>query len=194
MYEFIRNNIESKIEEKISDANFEAFIRLTQLVSFKKKEFLIREGQYSKHLFFVNKGLVYSSYTDEEAIAHVIQIALEDFWISDLYSFFSSKPALYDILALEDTEVIAISRNHFEQACNTIPAFEHFFRILIQNAYVANQYRNTQRKSVDAKTRYLDLIEKYPEISQRVPQYLIASFLGIKPQSLSRIRKTLFKK
>ena len=194
MYESIKHHIESKIGSKISDNDFGKFNNLTQQIAFKKKELLLKEGQICKHLYYVYKGLVYSSYTDHEGLVHVIQIAKEDFWISDLFSFFSGKAALYDITTLEATHLIAISKDNFEKACQEIPVFEHFFRILIQNAYVAQQYRTTQARISDAKTRYQNLIENHPEIIQRVPQYLIASFLGIQPQSLSRIRKSQFLK
>ena len=194
MYELIRNNIESKIRDKIDDQDFEKFLTLTQIMTFPKKKSLIEEGEYCNHLFYINQGLVYSSYADNKGLAHVVQIAVEDFWISDLYGFFSGKQAICDVIALETTSLIAISRDNLENACRTIPQFEHFFRILIQNAYIENHNRLTKSKSTDAKTRYLNLLDKYPTISQRMPQYLIASFLGIKPQSLSRIRNSLLKK
>jgi len=175
-------NIESKINTKLVDAHFSAFTELIGIRKVLKKEQLIREGQFCKHIFYVKKGLLYSAFNSDDGERHVIQIAYEDYWISDLYSFFSGKP---------DSEVITIEKEKFEQACREIPSFEHFFRVLIQNAYVSNQRRLTQNKTADAEFRYLTLLDKHPQILQRVPQYIVASYLGIKPQSLSRIRKKL---
>ena len=191
MYELIRSNIESKIDRKMSDEDFGELIALTQPMNFQKKEVLVREGQYCNHLYYVNKGLIYSSYTGDKGLVHVVQIAVEDFWISDLYGFFSGNRAICDVKALEDTSVVAISKDNLEKACETIPLIEHFFRKLIQNAYISSHYRMTQTKSAEAKIRYLDFLDAYPTVSQRIPQYLIASFLGIQPQSLSRIRRSL---
>ena len=191
MYELIRNNIESKIGRKMADEDFDKLVALTRPIGVKKKERLVREGDYCKYLYYINSGLVYSSYTDVKGLAHVDQIAVEDFWISDMHGFFSKKQAICDVIALEATSAIAISIDNFEEACRTIPQIEHFFRILIQNAYVSSHYRMAQTRMADAGTRYLDLLAKYPTISQRMPQYLIASFLGIQPPSLSRIRKAL---
>ena len=164
------------------------------IATIKKKDTLIQEGQYCHQLFFVDKGLLYASQITDHSEKQVIQIAYEDFWISDLYSFFSGQPAIYSITALEDSQLVCLTKNKFEQACLDIPIMERFFRILFQNAYVSNQQRLLQNITEDASTRYQLLQEKHPEIPQRVPQYLLASFLGIKPQSLSRIRKNLLKK
>jgi len=189
----IKNNIESKIDFKLSKVDWDKFVQFITKRSFRKKEMLISAGDYSNQLYFVNSGLLYSYYISNDAQKHVIQFAQEDYWIADLYSFFSGKQALYTIEALEAAEIISISKEKFEKACLEIPKFERFFRILIQNAYVSNQFRLTQSFSENAEARYLSLLDKQPTIFQRAPQYLIASYLGIKPQSLSRIRKKLKK-
>lgn len=95
---------------------------------------------------------------------------------------------------MEETEILAISKTNFEKALQDIPKFERFFRILIQNAYIQSQHRIAKNYSDDAEHRYLALIKQQPDLLQRVPQYLVASYLGIKPQSLSRIRQNLSKK
>lgn len=190
----LRSNIEQKISAKLTDKEFDAFLQLFERKSLKKKNTLLREGQYCDHIYFVEKGILYSYMINEAAEKQVVQLALEDYWIADLFSFFSKKPCLHAIEVIEDSEVLVLSRTNFENACNQLDKFERYFRILIQNAYVASQYRLTQNFNSNAAARYLELIEKHPDILQRVPQYLIASYLGIKPQSLSRIRKNLQKK
>lgn len=114
--------------------------------------------------------------------------------MADLYSFLSDRPAIFTIEALETTTLFAIKQTDFENTCRQVPKFEHFFRILIQNAYVNSQQRIAKTFSQDAGNRYLALIKQQPDLLQRVPQYLIASYLGIKPESLSRIRKNYLKK
>jgi CRP-like cAMP-binding protein len=190
-FEQIRLHIEGKIKKKIADHDFKSFTDLLAIKTVKKKENLLNEGQYCKYQFYVNQGLLYSWHTGKDGDRLVLNFAFEDYWTGDLFSFFTGQPSQHEITAIEDTEVVALSKSGFEQACNTIPIFEHFFRILIQNAYVSSQKRWAHYNSSDAETRYLELIKKYPDLVQRVPQYLIASYLGIQPQSLSRIRSNL---
>ena len=123
-----------------------------------------------------------------------MQFSLEGYWISELYSFFSGKKAIYTVQALEPTKVLALNKESFNKACDTMPAFDKYFRLLIQNAYVALQYRLAKTNSEDAEHRYNEFAKLHPQFVQRIPQYLIASYLGIKPQSLSRIRKELAQK
>mgnify|MGYP000483506377 CR=1 FL=1 len=111
--------------------------------------------------------------------------------LSDLYSYFSQETSKLNIEVITKTELIIISKDNFDKCCDTIPAFDRFQRLLFQNAYVNTLQRVSELNSKSAPQRYLDLANKYPEIIQQVPQLLIASYLGIKPQSLSRIRKKL---
>ena len=185
----IIEHIKSKIS--ISDDEMEAFLAMTKLSVVKKNDFLLKEGDVVNYIAFINKGVLYSYSIDEKAEKHIIQIALENHWISDLYSFLSGDPALFTVQAIEEAEVLLLSKNDFLKACDTIPAFERFFRILIQNAYVHAQRRVSRIYRDSAEERYLRFMEENPEIIQRIPQHYIASYLGVKPQSLSRIRKNL---
>jgi CRP-like cAMP-binding protein len=182
-------NISSKVN--INDDDFHTFQSLTKTITIKKGEYFIDEGSPARYIAFVNKGVLYSYSIDDKGDKHVIQIALENYWISDLFSFFSQEPSLYNVKAIETSEIILLSRENFSRACDTIPPFERFFRILIQKAYVNAQRRVSRIYKDPAEQRYLNLINEHPEIIQRVPQHYIASYLGIKPQSLSRIRKNL---
>ncbi|MEO1260788.1 MAG: Crp/Fnr family transcriptional regulator [Bacteroidota bacterium] len=187
--EKLRKNIESKLGTSMPSAAWKKMQSYCSTKAIKKKEIVLREGQFCDQLFFVEKGLMYSYQVTNDLDNQVTQIAYEDFWISDLYSFFSKKPAIYHIKALEDSHIVCISRDNFEKACLEIPVLERFFRILFQNAYVSNQRRLIQNIHEEASARYCQLLEQKPEIIRRVPQYILASYLGIKPQSLSRIRK-----
>jgi len=194
LHSLLRQNIESKIQKKVSDGEFRAWEELLVPKQVRKKALLVREGENCNHIWFVNSGALYSYILNEKAETHVIQFALEGYWISDLFSFFSGRKAIYNIEALEDSELLALSKPNFEIACDRCPLIERFFRVLIQNAYVALQYRLAQTTGKEAKERYEEFIKLHPDFPQRIPQYLIASYLGIKPQSLSRIRRELAKK
>ncbi len=185
-------NITTKV--KISQKDLEKFLSLTRVTRIKKNDFFINEGSFAKYIAFVNSGVLYSYSVDEKGDKHVVQIALENHWISDLFSFLSNEPSLFNIQAIENSELTLLNRDNFEKACDTIPAFERFFRILIQNAYVSSQRRVSRIYGNTAEERYLKLVKDNPKILQSVPQHYIASFLGIKPQSLSRIRKNLYNK
>jgi CRP-like cAMP-binding protein len=194
MIEKIRQNIEQKINQSLTDDEIILFFDLLSSESFSKKDIVVSEGKICSSIYFIESGSLHSYLTDSNGEVHTIQFGFEGYWISDLFSFLSDKPALFTIEALENTQVYSLSKVNFEKACNEIPKFERFFRILIQNAYVHSQQRLAHTFSEDAEQRYLDLIKKQPLISQKVPQYIIASYLGIKPQSLSRIRNKLTKK
>ena len=185
----LKANIEKTINQNITDREFEQFFKLMFEKSFEKKDFLIEEGNICNHIYFIEQGACYSYLTNNEGDKHAVQFALEGYWISDLYSFFSGRKAIYNIEALEETKVLALNKVNFQKACDDIPCLDRFFRILIQNAYVSVQYRLAKTNSEDAEKRYIEFSKLHPDFAQRLPQYLVASYLGIKPQSLSRIRK-----
>ncbi len=190
----MNNPIYKNIKEKIniSEQDFNNFLSLTKNSQVKKHDFFIHEGDVTKYIAFVKSGVLYSYTVDKKGDKHVVQIAVKNHWISDLFSFFSQEVSVFNIQAIEDSEITILSKDNFEKACNTIPAFEKFFRILIQNAYVDSLRRVSRIYGNSAEERYLKLVKTNPQIIQSVPQHYIASYLGIKPQSLSRIRKKLY--
>lgn len=189
MYQLLRSNIEFTSGQAIPDAEFERFSKMLVEQHFAKKELLVKEGSVCNYIFFILEGSCFSSISDHKGDKHAVQFALENYWISDLYSFYSARKAIYNIEALENTKVLALSKEHFQMACDTMPCLDRFFRILIQNAYVSVQYRLARTNSEEAEYRYLEFSKLHPDFFKRIPQYLIASYLGIQPQSLSRIRK-----
>lgn len=188
MMSSLKLNIEKTIGEPITDSEFEELSKLTFEKSFDKKEFLIEEGNICNYLYFIEQGSCYSYIADNKGEKHAVQFALEGYWISDLYSFYSERKAIYNVETLEPVKALLLNRDSFEKACRASPLIDRFFRILIQNAYVALQYRLAKTNSEDAEHRYTEFSKLYPDFTQRIPQYLVASYLGIKPQSLSRIR------
>jgi CRP-like cAMP-binding protein len=162
--------------------------------SFDRKAIIAEEGRICTHVYFITSGSAYTSIVSSDGEKFAVQFALEGYWISDQYSFFSGKPGLYTVETLEPTEVLMMNREAFDRVCAASHAIEHFFRVLITNAFVALQYRLAKTNAEEAEHRYLEFARLHPDFVQRIPQYLIASYLGIKPQSLSRIRKKLAEK
>jgi CRP-like cAMP-binding protein len=132
--------------------------------------------------------------TDDRGVEHVIQFGFEDWYIGDMMSFITGKPADYTIEALEDCRLLVIDRSVSDQLYEEFPQMERYFRIMIQHAFVAMQARIVSTMSQSAETRYLGLIGKFPGIELRVAQHHIASYLGITPEALSRIRRKILKK
>jgi CRP-like cAMP-binding protein len=118
---------------------------------------------------------------------------IEDWWVSDLFSLLTNSPSSYYIDALEDTELLQISKSNLDELYERVPKFERFFRIILQSAYVAQQLRINQNLSFTAEQRYLNFIEKYPAFERRISQKQIAAYLGITPVFLSMLRKKLSK-
>ncbi|MBL7742367.1 MAG: Crp/Fnr family transcriptional regulator [Chitinophagaceae bacterium] len=155
---------------------------------YKKKQFILQEGDVCRHESFIVKGCTRTYDISPEGQEHILQFGIEDWWIGDLYSYLSGTASRCNIDCIEDTEVLQITREQQEALFAEVPAMERFFRILIQNAFIASQSRILTNLSRSGKERYADFIAQYPLIDQRVPDHQIASYLGLTPQSLSRIR------
>jgi CRP-like cAMP-binding protein len=192
MYELIKDNLNQKVN--LPEEDFRTFTSLLKFRKLRKRQYLVGEGEVCEYIAFVNKGMLRSYTETRKGEEYIVQFASEDHWLSDLYSFLSRRPALYNIDALEDSEVLLISRENLELAYERIPGMERFFRLLLQNSYVATQHRLVASLSQTAEEKYLSLLEKHPSILQRVPLHQIASYLGITPESLSRIRRQLLEK
>lgn len=194
MEPLLQENFRKAIGHELTEGEYEQFSKYVFKKSFDKKSLLAEMGRPCNYVYFVLKGSAYSFYINETGDKHAIQFAIEGYWISDQYSFFSGRQGIYTIETLEPTEVLVLNKENHEQLCRCNHLFEHFFRVLAQNAYVALQYRLTKTNSEDAEHRYREFLQLFPHFVQRIPQYLIASYLGIKPQSLSRIRKGIVQK
>lgn len=192
MPQALRNHIKSYIP--VSNFEFEAIYQVMRREIYKKRESLVRSGGVCEHFYFVLSGCLRTFTTDERGHEHIFHLAFEDWWASDLFSFITGDTAFFSIEALEDTEVLAIHRDDYEVLLSQHPKFERFFRLLMQNAYVASQKRTMDIMSLSAEKRYLQLIQRYPQMEQRVAQHHIASFLGITPEALSRIKRGLIEK
>ena len=158
---------------------------------YLKSQYIVQEGDICRYQTFVAKGKTRTFYLDEQGKEHIVMFGIENWWTGDLGSFITQKPADFNVQCLSNTEVIQISYQNTEQLYKDIPKIERFFRILIQNAYVNTQKRIVRNYSLSARERYILFCEEHPEIVQRVPQYMIASYLGITREFLSHIRKQI---
>ncbi len=130
-------------------------------------------------------------HTDKKGDEFTIYFAFSDWWIGDPTSFYGGTPARYSCQALEECVLLRADKNHFEAALDEVPAFEKFYRNKMRKSYAAAQQKLMDAHAESAEEKYIKLLKNAPEIVQRIPQIYIASYLGIKPQSLSRIRKTI---
>ena len=158
---------------------------------FLKGHFVVQNGDVCKYENFVLAGCLRSFYIDNEGQEHIIMFAVENWWTADLGSFITQKPADLNVQCLEDSELGQIHYNDLQKLYEEIPKLERFFRIIIQKAFVAAQKRIVNNFSMEATARYVQFREQYPGIEQRVPQYMVASYLGITKEFLSKIRKKL---
>lgn len=156
-----------------------------------KKEILLFKGDQSNHMRFISDGCLRSYYINEEGQEYILQFGINNWWINDLYSYLTKTPAQYFIQALKPTTVLQIHRDELGKLFDAVPAMERFFRIKIEKAYVANLNRTVKSMSETAEIRYLNFIKKHRDLEQNVPQYMVASYLGISPEHLSTIRKNI---
>jgi len=190
MYEVLLNNIaQKKVELTVAEQQkLKTFFIPKKL---RKKQYLLQDGDVSLYTAFVEKGMLRSYTIDEKGNEHIIQFATEDWWISDMYSFFTGESSSYSIEALEDSELLLINRKSYDEMLLAIPKMERYLRILVQNSLIATQRRLSGKLSLSAAENYKNLLNGCNNIVQRVPQHMIASFLGITPETLSRIRKQM---
>ena len=189
MYQELFQQLEEKIV--LTDQEKEFIPGFFETKKLQKKEYLIQEGDYCKHLAFVSKGALKSYTIDDKGQEHISLLAWEGWWVSDFKSFIGDEKAILSIDAIEESDVLLISRSNYEQLLMEIPAMERYFRILYQNSLVTKDRRLISSNTYTAEEKYLHLIKMYPFISQRIPQNLIASFLGLSPETISRIKKNI---
>ena len=167
------------------------FTSLLRSRSLANGEFLLREGDVCRYESFVIKGCLKSYYLDENGFEHILDFLIEEWWADDLFSLLTQTPAKSNIKAIEDTDILQISKIDLESLYQKIPKFERFFRILFQNAYIAQREQINQALAAPAEERYRLFIKKKPYAEKRFSQKDIASYLGITPQFLSTLKKKL---
>jgi CRP-like cAMP-binding protein len=189
MIELLKQNIDKHIS--LSENEMEQFCNLFTKKEIKKKNYLLREGEICKFEGFVTKGLFRVFHIDNNGFEQVLYFAIENWWITDIDSFTNERPSQLYIEALADSEILLISKNDKEFAYQNLPGIEKLFRVMTQKTHVALQRRMIDNLSKTADHRYIDFIEKYPQLFQRISNLQIAAYLGISHEFLSKIRKKL---
>jgi len=187
----ILQNVGKHIQLSKNEADY--FVSLLERKTLKRKEYLLREGDVCKTENFITKGCLRTYTIDENGFEHILMFAIEDWWIGDPLGFWTQTPSAHFIDALENSELLQISKPNLDKLLETVPQFERFYRIVFQNALIAERQRINQNLSFTAEQRYLNFIEKYPKLEQRISQKHIATFLGITPEFLSMIRNKIAK-
>jgi CRP-like cAMP-binding protein len=192
MFELIDQNIAKNVH--LTPSELTLFHSLLQAKKYKKKQFVFQANEISHFTGFITKGCIKNYIIDDKGHEFIMYFAIEDWWVGDISSFFEQKPGTLFIETIEDTELLTLDFHAYQRLINEVPKFERHFRILIQRAMQTLQLRFFHTLASPAELRYLEFLQKYPQIVQRVPQQLIASYIGVTPEFLSKIRHKLAKK
>ncbi|MEN0056244.1 MAG: Crp/Fnr family transcriptional regulator [Mucilaginibacter sp.] len=184
------NNLTDHIKKFIdlSDTDIELINLAVAVKSVKKKAFLLQPDQSCKEIYFVSQGCLRLYFINKKLNEQITQFAIENWWLSDYYSLESGKPSNYYIQAVENSEIISINKNKLEELFKKVPRLERYFRIVQQRAFTAAQKRIEYIYSFSDEERYRNFSKRFPEFMQRIPQYMLASYLGFTPQFMSKIR------
>lgn len=194
-------------------SNFEAFFDYIQEISGKllseddkhllmahfkpkklrKRQYFLQEGDVCKYIGFIVKGSARTFTVDDKGHEHILKLSLENWWLADFESFYKLTPSRFNIEALENLEVLQSTNAQIEEFLKDIPAFSAMANVISQNNTIATQKRMQTTMSYTAEERYEDLISNYPQFLQRFPQNMIASYLGLSPETLSRLKKNSVK-
>lgn len=187
MYDIFQKYVDCKIE--LSSEQSEWIRSLCVVKKLRKHRYLLQEGDICKQHAFVSKGCLRSYSVDSDGMEHIVKFAVEHWWIADRDSLLSGEAAKLNIDAVEDSEVVLISRKDFDLICQRVPPFNDMVNNLLQSAYNASQNRVLANISLSANEKYEYFLQRYPDLASRLPQSMIASYLGISPETLSRVRK-----
>ncbi|WP_118973302.1 Crp/Fnr family transcriptional regulator [Taibaiella koreensis] len=176
---------------RLEEKETEFFLSLLHPATIPRKSFLLQPGNISRNESFITSGCLRTYTVDDKGQDHILMFGIEGWWMSDLYSFLTQTPSSCFIDALEDTSLLQLSKSNLEKLYEAVPRFERYFRLILQNAFVAQQQRINQNLSFTAEERYREFTRKYPGLEQRIAQKHIAAYLGITPVFLSMLRRKL---
>jgi len=192
MYQLLRQNIEQHVH--LTETELSGFTALFELKKVNKKQMLLSAGEVCRFEGFVTRGMFRVYHIDKNAAEQILYFAIENWWITDIDSFTNERPSQLFIEAIEDSEVLLISKKDKEFAYANLPKIEKLFRIMTQKTHVALQRRMIDNLGKTADQRYTDFIEKYPQLYQRLSNLQIAAYLGISHEFLSKIRNKIASK
>lgn len=185
MQDILRRHIEKVVS--LTDEEFAHISLCFKSKALKKREYLFKQGDDVNYMYFVVSGLLMLSYQESPTKQHVVSFALEDWWETDQHAFFNRKKATMSLQCLEKATVLCIGIDDFNKLCSGLRKFEHFFFEKAKRGYIASQQRILSFITSNARERYEKLIELHPALLQRVPKTLLASYLGVSRETLSRL-------
>lgn len=194
MYEALRFFINDYASTTLDDATFDVVKAAFVQKKLRRKQYLLQEGEVCKYIGFILKGAMRQYSVDEKGGEHIVELAQENWWVGDRESYYMLTPSRYNIDALEACELLLITNADLQNLIDTVPAMGKMLRILDQRNAIATQHRLHATLSYTAEERYNDFLQKYPTALQRFPLHMIASYLGVSAETLSRIRKQAPKK
>lgn len=178
----------------VLDAREEAyFLSLLQPVRVRKKQFLLHRGQVCRNAYFVLEGCLRGYTIDANGFEHILNFAPRGWWMSDMYSYITQEKGYLNIDALEDSRVLQLTKEQQEALFVQVPKFERYYRIITEKSLVSYQLRTLDSLSLTAQDRYLNFCRRYPSLINTIPQKYIASYIGVTPEFLSKMRKDLMK-
>ncbi|WP_282148096.1 Crp/Fnr family transcriptional regulator [Algibacter lectus] len=189
MHQSITKHIHNHVKPTVAD--MQLFYAALNEISVAKGQFLLKPGTTVKHEYFVVKGCLKGYYIDEKGSRHIIQFAVENWWIGDFDAFYNQVPSRLYIEAIEDSQLLSINYDSLQNIYNKAPIFERYFRVLVTQAFISQRKRILSTLEKNTKERYIEFCTSYPNIENRVPNYDIANYLGVSPENLSRVRKQM---
>lgn len=185
MKDRLKENIENLIA--LTDEEFSFILSHFSLEKHKKNGFIIKEGEHVTHCYFVISGLLKLVYDDKDGKQHIVSFAMENWWESDFSAYFSQTKAKMALQCIEDTLVFSLSLDNYQKLSAELPKMQHFFLQKSNLGHIASQNRILSFLTSNAKERYEQLLKQYPILFQRVPKTLLASYLGVSRETLSRL-------
>lgn len=189
MHDLLISAIESRVP--LNNQQKTEIIRAFTARRVRKGQFLLHAGAVGRNQLFITKGSAVTYFIDLNGHEHVIQFGIEGWWIGDFQSYIFQKPATCNVEALEDTEILEASYEAIHRLYDLVPPFERYYRIIIQLGYASFQQRVLQNLSMSAEDRLIEFHKRYPRLELRLPQKVIASYLGMTPEFFSKLKKRL---
>jgi CRP-like cAMP-binding protein len=194
VFESIRNYITQYSTTPVTGEQFENIFASFQPRMLRKKQYFLQEGEVCKYFGFIVKGAMRQYSVDEKGTEHIVRLSIENWWVGDRESWVMLTPSIYNIDAWEDTELLLITKADTLRLAQEIPAWNEMVRKMDEMHFIAAQKRTNASVSLAADKRYIDFANSYPALVQRFPQHIIASYLGIAKETLSRARTRAVKK
>lgn len=162
---------------------------VTKIKRLRKKQFLLQQGDVWKYNAFVNRGFLKTFSIDANGKEHIMNFSPENYWTGDRESLTNQTPSDFNIDAIEDSEVVLINKEDFEMLCLKMPHFNNLVNSILQKSFIVSQNRIHANISLPAEEKYQNFLNKFPMLINRIPQHMIASYIGITPETLTRIRR-----